>query len=505
MVDTASASTTSNNNQKNALVHNADWPESLDFSIQLRCATALGWAMTELLGRCVVFKRELIERIQKNDPLLMPKFGEHTVILSPIRDRRERACAVMGRILFLANVLGISDCKIDRPCEIGSSDPELLNFLTYTEALDKKVKELCNDTQKTAEVIEDICAKINWLLYYWNEVVQVKLQKLPPEVYNGYTVGRGFSTIRWYIGIGAGGDKVYQKGENEQEGPTEISRSEIWFIEHFPGLWHPRDETEGQNLSNKLINEATLEKLLDHLLSMSSYLPPLVPLALEYSLVRWGKTIIAYPRVWRSLIELQNEQQKDKDTASLKKSTTRDWQKNSKREKNMKRALIKQAVVWHDLLTGERDPTTFIGAHDITRRYIRRILLYSLPFLIIGLVFAFVIAFAIIHIQDVLSLTSPTAGSQNPTTKSVVDTVTSAIVTIITAAATIPFVRTLWTWGSNTTTSFVSKNQDKISTAISTTEKNALNLFWQHSQQEAINAKTFVPPLSNPADVDDGD
>ncbi len=230
MVDTASTSTTSNSNQENAPAHNTDWPESLDFSIQLRCAIALGWAMTELLGRCVVFKRELIERIQKNDPLLIPKFGEHTVILSPIRDRRERARAVMGRILFLASVLGISDCKIDRPCKVGSSDHELLNSLKYTEALDQKVGELCNDGQKTAEEIEDLCAKINWLLYYWTETVQVELQKLPPEVYNGYTVGRGFSTIRWYIGIGAGGDNVYQTGEfvskNQDKINTAISTTE---------------------------------------------------------------------------------------------------------------------------------------------------------------------------------------------------------------------------------------------------------------------------------------
>ena len=506
MIDTDFTPTTSSNKQKNASAHDADRLESLDFSIQLRCATALGWAMTELLGRCVVFKRELIERVQKKDPLPTPKFGEHTVILSPIRDRRERVLAVMGRILFLAGELGIADVKIDRPCDIGSPNPELdhtqANAPTYTGALEKKVRALCDDMPKTMKDIEDICAKINWLLYYWDEIVQVELQKLPPPVYNAYTVGRGFSTIRWYIGIGAGGSVVYQKGENEKEHPAEISRAKIWFIERFPGLWHPKDETGGQNdLSNTLINEATLDKLLDHLQSMSSYLPPLVPLALEYSLTRWGKTIIAYPWVWRTLVETPDGETRDKHTAALKKPVTR----NSKRVLNMKRALIKQAVIWHDLLTGERDPSTFISPPAITRRYIRKIVLYSLPFLILGLVFAFVIAFAIIHIQDILSLTSPTTGAPNTTTKSVTNTVTSGIVTIITAMATIPFVRTLWTWGSKTTTNFVSKNQDKINTAISTTEKDALNLFWQHSQQEAINAKTFKSPNSNPADVDDGD
>lgn len=490
MVDSASTFTAGNGNQKIASVYNADWLQSADFSIQLRCATGLGWAMTELLGRSVVFKRELIERVQKNKPLSPPTFGEHTVILSPIRDQRERVRAVMGRILFLAHVLDIANCPIDPPCD----DSELMTSATFTKALDKKVRALCDDTPKSVEEIENICAKINWLLYYWNEVVQVELQKLPPAVYNGYTVGRGFSTIRWYIGIGAGSSQVYHMGENEQERPVEISLVTLRHIEHFPALWHPGDGTASQNdLSNTLINEATLDKLLDHLQSMSSYLPPLVPLALEYSLTRWGKTIIAYPRVWRSLVEPQ------------KKPVTRGDQKNSKREENMKRALIKQAVIWHDLLTGERDPTTFVGPHAITWRYIMKIVLYSLPFLFIGLIFALVIAYAIIHIQNFLSITSPTSGAPNATAKSITDTVTSAIVTIITALATIPFVRTLWTWGSKTTTTFISNNQNKIDAAISTAEKDALNLFWQHSQQEAINAKTFISPRSNPADVDDGD
>ena len=488
----------SNDNQKKGPEHNADQTASFDFSDQLRCATELGWAMTELLGRCVVYKRELIERAKKK-PLRIPDIEERTVILSPIREQRERALAVMGRILFLAGKLDIADCKIDRDCDVGTSDPELEKSLTYIEALDKKVRALCDGMPKTIEDIphiRDICAKINWLLYYWNEIVQVRLQKLPPPVYNGYTVGRGFSTIRWYIGIGAGGSEVYQTRGNKNEQSPKISSIKLWFIEHFPRLQSFDDEIDDpNNLSNTLINEATLDKLLDHLLSMSSYLPPLVPLALEYSLTRWGKTIIAYPMVWRTLVEFQ------RGRAGSKKQVTR----NSKQEQNMKRALIKQAVIWHDLLTGERDPTTFIAPSAITRRYIWKIVRYSIPFLIIGIVFALAIAFAIIHIQGFLSLTTPTTGAPDPKTKSITDTVTSAIVTIVTATATIPFVRTLWMWGSKTTTNFISQNQDKIKTAISTTEKDALNLFWQHSQQEAINAKTFISPRSNPADVDDGD
>ncbi len=531
MVDTTSVPAT--NGERSAASDDTVQAATSDHIIQIRYATALGWAMTELLGRCVVLKRELIARAQKDDHLPIPNFKECTVILSPIRDQRERARAVMGRILFLAEMLGIADCKIDQHYVNGSTDPELKLNSPYTDALNKKVGALCHDAQKTVEDIKDISAKINWLLYYWTKIVQVKLQELPPEVYNGYTVGRGFSTIRWYIGIGADCRDVYQTGDNKDNYPAEISlaiwfierfltlwhpkvgtggqndlskTSAIWFIERFPTLWHPKVGTGSQNdLSNALISEASLDKLLDHLLSLSSFLPPLVPRALEYSLIRWGKTIILYPRVWRSLAEAQNGEAENNNTMPAKKPETHDEQKNSELEKNMKRALIKQAIIWHDLLTGERDPTTFIEPSAITRRYVGKLLLYSLPFLVLGLVFAFVIAFAIIRIQNLLSLASPTTGAPNTTTKTVTDTVTSAIVTIITAATTIPFIRTLWMWGSKTTTAFVSKNQDKVDTALSTAGKDALSLFWHRAQQEEVTAKTFVSPLSKPPDVDDGD
>jgi hypothetical protein len=222
-------------------------------------------------------------------------------------------------------------------------------------------------------------------------------------------------------------------------------------------------------------------------------LPPLVPQALEYSLIRWGKTILKYPGVWQE----RNEDNKKNDEQS-RQSESRD--KQEKIKLNMKRALIKQSTIWHDLLTDERDPTTFISPDAINRRYFRKILLHSIPYLLVGLFVAVGAAFLLVYLQRLLSI--PVTGAPNKTTESVTDTI---IITIISIVSTIPFVRTIWIWGSKTTTDFIGKYEDTLVSRISTAEKDALKLLWQRAQQEAVNAKTFVSPRSRPPDIDDGD
>lgn len=166
----------------------------------------------------------------------------------------------------------------------------------------------------------------------------------------------------------------------------------------------------------------------------------------------------------------------------------------------MKRALIKQATIWHDLLTGERDPTTFIDPRQITRQFVLRLFAYSLPFLLFGLVIATVIAIAVILLQTRLGPSVPTA--QVPqSTQSITDTIRSTITALIATVTTIPVIRTLWISSSKTATDFISKHPNTINTA----GKNALDLFWQRSQQVAVNKKILVSPRSNPPDVDDGD
>jgi len=473
------------NGNRSAITQASEQILPSDLIIKIRYATALGWAMTELLGRCIV----LVKWLKEYPP--HPPDCKNPVILSPIRDPRERALTVMGRILFLANQLGVAECKNNNGENNNSETGRYYSAKAndpYVKVLEKKVRALCTFTPD--EPREDIRAEINLLLLWWGEEIQLLLQMQPPAVYNAYTVARGFATIRWWIGIGEKDPAMDQANSNE--GKTSISKGWIWLCELVPYLCHPKERYNRQNGpgSNALISEATLDKLIDHLQSISSYLPPLVPQALEYSLVRWGKTILKYPGVWPELAEMNDAQSRQPESS--------DKQTNIKL--NMKRALIKQAIIWHDLLTEERDPTTFIQPDAINRRYFWKLLLHSIPYLLVGLFVAVGAAFLIAYLQRFLSI--PITGAPKATTQSVTDTI---IITIISIVSTIPFVRTIWIWGSKTTTDFIGKYGNTIVSRIGTGEKDALNLLWQRAQQEAVNAKTFVSPRSRPPDIDDSD
>lgn len=501
------------NGNRSAVTQASEQILASDLIIKIRYATALGWAMTELLGRCIA----LISWLKANPPH-SSNFKLNPVVLSPIRDPRERALTVMGRILFLANQLGVAECRIEQNNNNENVSSEFGRYYSneanekvrafsddfYVKVLEKKVRALCTFTHDD-ETNKQIRADINCLLLNWGEEIQYLLQTHPPAVYNAYTVARGFATIRWWIGVGEKDPAMDQANSNEEGTWTIISKGRIWLIEHFPNLRLPNEGYNGQNglSSNALLGEATLDKLLDHLQSISSYLPPLVPQALEYSLVRWGKTILMYPGVWRELAALQdskihsNEDSKKNDAQS---SQSGSWNKQKNIKLNMKRALIKQAIIWHDLLTDERDPTTFIQPSAINRRYFWKILRHSIPYFLVGLFVAVGVAFLITYLQRLLSM--PVTGTQNATTQSITDTI---IITIVSLVSAIPFARTIWIWGSKTTTDFIGKYENVMVSRISTAEKDALKLLWQRAQQEAVNAKTFVRPHSRPPDVDDGD
>jgi uncharacterized membrane protein len=44
--------------------------------------------------------------------------------------------------------------------------------------------------------------------------------------------------------------------------------------------------------------------------------------------------------------------------------------------------LAHQATIWHDLLTGNRDPITYVAPSSIAWRYILHVVLIALPLLI---------------------------------------------------------------------------------------------------------------------------
>lgn len=493
----------------------------LDITTKVRYAAALGWAMTELLGRCF-----LIESGYHKLPE-QPQFSpdDYPVILSPVLDPVERIWAVTGRILYLAKQLEVQECKIksaaysdispdsvldemldaaiknDDVHEHAQEFKKLRNWLKehptnrsayqpeetciYVKILEGLVQKL---SASASDSLTEICIAINFLLFYWSESIQLAFQEYPPTVYNAYTVGRGFATIRWYIGIGLGkAEKLASESDFR------------WYLRWCTGLVLPEkmpDKTgkPGNKRGDKLVTIDALNKLRDHLHSIWSYLPPFVPEALDYSLDIWGQVIID------NIDDLNRaiKQDQDEKIAKNKGEQTPTNDQGDKKPRNarqvsyerMRIALCKQSIIWHDLLSGDRDPTSYVNPQAITWRFTRWLVVIGTGFLALGVIFFAAIFFAVTHIQNIVlqqPLTKPTAG----TPQSITDT-------IITAVATIPLIRTLWVWAARTTTNFtttfMAKEGDAVYGEVSTSGKDALHLLWQKSQQEAINRATYRSP-----------
>src|SRR5258706_12845381 len=72
----------------------------------VRTAAALGWALVELLGRCFTLYQEV--------PNVIDWDTGNLVVLPEIRTPREKLRALVGHIVYLADLLDVSSFIIER-------------------------------------------------------------------------------------------------------------------------------------------------------------------------------------------------------------------------------------------------------------------------------------------------------------------------------------------------------------------------------------------------------
>ena len=199
----------------------------------VRTAAALGWALVELLGRCFTLPPEVPNLIDWNTGNLM--------VLPEIRTPREKLRALVGHIVYLADLLDMSSFIIER------KDDEDVNR-RYVDVLSEKVSLLSQVSRDAAEaeVSKHICGQINERLFFWDEKIYDAFQNRPVAVYKAYMAGRGLASLRWYFG-----------------------------------------------LQNNVLDEQFLQKLSgEYLRVISPCLPPFIPGALAYTVSLWGNAIV---------------------------------------------------------------------------------------------------------------------------------------------------------------------------------------------------------------------
>ena len=206
----------------------------IDMSLQQTVynAAELGWTIAELLGRCFL--------LQDEQPVERDWTGGKLVVPQEIYTPREKIRALVERIHFLADSLGVSSCVIDH-----ENDPD--NNRPYIDVLSETVKLLSqHNLDMAAEVTrEQLRGKINERLFFWDLKIHDMLQDRPTVVFKAYIVGRSLSALRWYIG-----------------------------------------------LQDKMLNDGFMEKISNEYIPMlQPYVSPFTPGALQSSIEPWWKAI----------------------------------------------------------------------------------------------------------------------------------------------------------------------------------------------------------------------
>ena len=409
----------------------------------VRNAAAFGWALTELLSRCFLLQPHSDDELKALDQVWL---GTGLQILPPIRTDRQQIWAVFYYTQSLAKQLPhLAD-------PIGQVDPGALDSLpgflnpgvpvddalkakykdkSYVDLINDHIITLCANKFNPTKSIE-IRGQINGLLQYWDTMIYEQLQEAstdPDEAsayLNAYLVGRSFSSLRWN-----------------------------YDVHGLPLYWPP------QSVQAQILTMDSLPRLCQHVELMASSLPEFAAVALSNSVQQWGNAL------------LQPQVSKD---ASI------DAQRQAK--------LQEQAVIWHDLLTGSRDPKTYVDPSSIGWRYTWKMFQFLLPYIGLGVLLSAIIAVVFLFLLGFLWPLIVGAVTHNPFLVSIVTTIGTGFALLTGIGAAIPSLGALWNW----LTGKVQANVDQgAGAALNDAQASLITMLWNAAQQEEINKATYIP------------
>lgn len=155
-------------------------------SQQVHYASALGWSLTELLGRCFLLDDTPVSQADWS--------GAQIVALPESLSAREAIRALMEHILFLAANLNVRAITIDY-----ESDPDKGQF--YADVIKSQVIQLCEDQFDAAkgETRQSVLGNMNHRLYFWDLKIHDALQNAPLVIHRAYLAGHSLGAMRWYF------------------------------------------------------------------------------------------------------------------------------------------------------------------------------------------------------------------------------------------------------------------------------------------------------------------
>jgi hypothetical protein len=163
-------------------------PNTLSLQQTVCNAASLGWAISEMLGRCF--------QLNQSEPATFDWTGDKLMKLQENFTPREKIYALMKYIIFMADSLGVSTCVIDDVDNVDSDKKR------YVDVLHDDIRLFIHHKLDPALGItfEQLRGRINKILFYWDLNIHDALQDKPTVVDKAYLVGRTLASLRWYFG-----------------------------------------------------------------------------------------------------------------------------------------------------------------------------------------------------------------------------------------------------------------------------------------------------------------
>ncbi|HEX6479083.1 MAG TPA: hypothetical protein VF043_09580 [Ktedonobacteraceae bacterium] len=420
-------------------------------------ALALGWSLVELLGRCFTLKLPTPEKELEKD-----WDGERMIMISPAFNSQKRLKALVCFIRSIAEKLDLTDKKNDT--DICTLD----TLVKYVETL--YGLEACDDPRR-----KEFLGKINQGLFLWDIKIRERLQTKSGQFrnnydyVNAYMVGKGFAALRWYHEVLSGKQDGIKRipGEILQHSAQALNRAKAAMGGDSRDRKPPESNTNRQGITDSMslatsVDEKFLAMLEERVQLLAPYLDKFAPLALATSIEYWRDSILKQ-KIYDSSKEVSPE-------------------------------LQRQADIWYDLLTAQRDPITYVTPSHVTWRYTLKVIRFSLPYIIVGIFLALgitgLIAFLIGHFWPPIAQ-SLNASTTVISTTTAVGTGFSLLAGIGTA---IPTVKALWQWVTQRAQAGARPGAERV---LGDAGKSLIDVFWESAQQEAINKATCVNHSGN--------
>ncbi|WP_201389951.1 hypothetical protein [Ktedonobacter sp. SOSP1-85] len=451
---------------------------------QILSAAALGWSLVELLGRCFSLELPTPEHEAERNWAKKEGAGTHMIIIPPTITSQKGLHALVCFIQALVR-------KLPLP---------ILDDCSYIQYLDAVIDRLCQLDEKAGNEYHRSLTCINEQLFEWDKKIREHLQSMSGQFentydcVNAYMVGKSFAALRWYLpetrdatnGAHNGADKRKEDSRpfgglgkalfamSSRVPSGEVAPAHRLLAEE----WRTQKETRGQMRdATQLPFEEGSPQLEQHvpfqfdaryfsmleerMQLMAPYVHEFTPLALVKTLEHW-KSPILKRKIYSS---------KDSEV-SLQ--------------------LQEQADVWYVLLTASRDPTTYVMPSRIAWHYMLRVIVFSLPYVGLGILLAGIITLMVVGIIGFVAFL---IGVFWPSvahflhTNPIVTTVGAGFALLTGIGTALPTVTTLLQLGIRNVHSRAEPNAEK---ELRQARRSCANMLWEAAQQKAINEKVVV-------------